>query len=126
MKQVQTQYMRRFIGAMAGYVALLFLSLAGIERWPDSIWRFALALLPLAPLGVALWAMLAFLTRQDELQQHIQLGATAFAASAAGLLTFAYGLLENVGFPPFRTIWFLPLIIMLWGIGAAIFSRKYQ
>ncbi len=126
MRKAQTLYLRRFISAMLGYVILLSLSLIGIERWPDSAWRFALALLPVTPLIVALWAILAFLLQQDELQQHIQLGATAFAASAAGLLTFAYGLLENVGFPPFRTIWFLPLIVVLWGVGVTIFSRKYQ
>jgi hypothetical protein len=62
----------------------------------------------------------------DELQQRIQLLAIGFAAGVTGLLTFSYGFLEMIGMPHLSSIWVLPMMILLWGIGMAYFSRKYQ
>lgn len=83
-------------------------------------------LLPLVPAAFALVAYLRFLSRMDELGRRIQLEALAFAFGVAGFLTFAYGFLENAGFLMLSYIWVFPLMIVLWGIGGAVASRRYR
>ena len=83
-------------------------------------------LIPLIRSAFALRAYLRFLGRMDELGRRIQLEALAFGFGAAGMLTFAYGFLENAGFPQLSYIWVFPLMIALWGIGGAIATRRYQ
>ncbi|MGH2491171.1 MAG: hypothetical protein ACRDF9_06635 [Candidatus Limnocylindria bacterium] len=43
--------------------------------------------------------------------------AVAFAFAATALLTFTYGLLENIAFPRISLTWILPLMIVLWTLG---------
>ena len=66
---------------------------------------------PLIPAAFALSAYLRFLSRIDELGGRIQLEALAFGFGAAGMLTFAYGLLENADFQQLSYIWVFPLMI---------------
>ena len=84
------------------------------------------ALTPLIPAALALSAYLRFLARMDELGRRIQLEALAFGFGAAGMLTFAYGFLENAGFPQLSYIWVFPTMIALWGIGGAIAAYRYR
>ena len=42
------------------------------------------------------------------------------------LIPFAYGFLENAGFPQLSYIWVFPVMIALWGIGGAIALRRYR
>jgi hypothetical protein len=53
------------------------------------------------------------------LQRRVQFEAVAFAFAATALLTFTYGLLENVDFPRISLTWVLPLMIVLWTAGQA-------
>jgi hypothetical protein len=66
------------------------------------------------------------LADSDELQQRLHLLAITVAAVLTGFITFTYGFLENLGFPPFPTIWILPMMITLWGLGLGYFSRRYR
>jgi hypothetical protein len=61
-----------------------------------------------------------------ELGRRIQLEALAVGFGAAGMLTLAYGFLENAGFPQLSYIWVFPTMIALWGIGGAIASYRYR
>lgn len=67
-----------------------------------------------------------YFSRMDELQRRIQLEAFAFSFGVTGIVTFSYGLLVNVGFPPISWVWIFPLMIALWGIGAGVATRRYQ
>jgi hypothetical protein len=111
---------------MLAYCIVLPVSIVIIQANPHAPWRVPLALAPVIPAVVALWAYVRFLNRLDELQRRIQLEALALAAGGTALLTFSYGFLENVGFPHLSVIWVLPLMIALWGLGAALASRKYH
>ncbi|HAF10347.1 MAG TPA: hypothetical protein DCK98_09745 [Chloroflexi bacterium] len=118
-------YTRELLIAMAAYVAAVLVT---VKLTPDvdPVLRVPFVLIPLIPSAFALRAYLRFLGRMDELGRRIQLEALAIGLGAAGMLTFAYGFLENAGFPQLSYIWVFPLMISLWGIGGAIATRRYQ
>ena len=118
-------YVREFGLAMAAYVVVLLASVSLLEMVDQPV-KTLVALVPLVPAGFALMAYLRFLTRMDELGRRIQLEALAFGFGAAGMLTFAYGFLENAGFPRISYTWVFPLMIALWGIGGAVATRRYR
>lgn len=118
-------YMREFFTAMAAYVVAVLVT---VKFTPDidPVLRVPFVLIPLIPSAFALRAYLRYLGRMDELGRRIQLEALAIGFGAAGMLTFAYGFLENAGFPQLSYVFVFPLMIFLWGIGGAIASRRYQ
>ena len=118
-------YTRELGIAMAAYVIVVLVSIKLVGGL-DQPMKTLVALTPLLPAGFALVAYLRFLNRMDELGRRIQLEALAFGFGAAGLLTFAYGFLENAGFPQLSYIWVFPLMISLWGIGGAVASYRYR
>ena len=118
-------YTRELGLAMAAYVIVVLVSIRLVGGLDQPI-KTLVALTPLIPATLALFAYLRFLGRMDELGRRIQLEALAFGFGAAGMLTFAYGFLENAGFPQLSYIWVFPLMIALWGIGGAIASYRYR
>jgi hypothetical protein len=118
-------YTREFGLAMAAYVIVVLVSIKLVGGLDQPI-RTLVALTPLIPAALALVAYLRFLGRMDELGRRIQLEALAFGFGAAGMLTFAYGFLENAGSPELSYIWVFPLMIALWGVGGAIASYRYR
>jgi len=118
-------YTRELGLAMAAYVIVVLVSIKLVGGLDQPI-KTLVALTPLVPATLALFAYLRFLSRMDELGRRIQLEALAFGFGAAGMLTFAYGFLENAGFPQLSYIWVFPLMIALWGIGGAIASYRYR
>jgi hypothetical protein len=124
-------YTREFFIAMAAYVVAVLVTVR-LTPDVDLVLRVPFVLIPLIPLiplvpaGFALRAYVRFLGRIDELGRRIQLEALAIGFGAAGMLTFAYGFLENAGFPQLSYVFVFPLMIFRWGIGGAIASRRYQ
>jgi hypothetical protein len=118
-------YTRELGLAMAAYVIVVLVSIRLVGGLDQPI-KTLVALTPLIPATLALFAYLRFLGRMDELGRRIQLEALAFGFGAAGMLTFAYGFLENAGFPQLSYIWVFPLMIALWGVGGAIASYRYR
>ena len=118
-------YTRELGLAMAAYVIVVLVSIRLVGGLDQPI-KTLVALTPLIPATLALFAYLRFLSRMDELGRRIQLEALAFGFGAAGMLTFAYGFLENAGFPQLSCIWVFPTMIALWGIGGAIASYRYR
>ena len=118
-------YVREFFIAMAAYVVAVLVT---VKLTPDvdPVLRVPFVLIPLIPSAFALRAYLRYLGRMDELGRKIQLEALAIGFGAAGTLTFAYGFLENAGFPQLSYVFVFPLMIFLWGIGGAIATRRYQ
>ncbi len=127
MDQITKRYLREFILAMAVNVVAMFLSVLLVEQTPrDSILRILWAVVPIMPIFFVLVAFLRYLGGIDELQQRIQLQAIGFSAGATSLLTFAYGLLENVGFPHLSLTYVFPAMAALWGLSLSYFSRRYK
>jgi ABC-type cobalamin transport system permease subunit len=118
-------YTRELGLAMAAYVIVVLVSIKLVGGLDQPI-KTLVAIAPLVPAALALFAYLRFLSRMDELGRRIQLEALAFGFGAAGMLTFAYGFLENAGFRQLSYIWVFPLMIFLWGVGGAIASYRYR
>jgi hypothetical protein len=112
---------------MVVYVVALIISIILLRNVTDTTVRIVLALLPVVPIGFGLRAFMLFLSQIDELGQRIQLQGIAFAAGATGMLTMTYGFLEAMlDFPHIPLIWVFPLQIVLWGLGVAFATRRYQ
>ncbi len=120
-------YTRDFLIAMAAYVIVLIIAISLINLSPASAWwRIPLAIVPIIPILFAMRVFIRFLTHMDELQRRIQLEALAFGFAGSGILTFTYGFLENVGFPHIPWLFVFPLMILFWGVGTFIASRRYS
>ena len=120
------RYVREFSITITVYVLTVIGSSLALNSLGSSAWRVPVALLPVIPVVFLLIVFLRYLSAMDELQQRIQLHAIAFAAGATALLTFAYGFLENVDFPHLSPLYVFSLMVILWGLGVAYYSRRYQ
>ena len=118
-------YTRELLIAMAAYVVAVLVTVRLTPDIDPAI-RAPFVLIPLIPSGFALRAYVRYLGRMDELGRRIQLEALAIGFGAAGMLTFAYGFLENAGFPQLSYVFVFPLMLFLWGIGGAIAARRYR
>ncbi|MBT9384170.1 hypothetical protein KM176_09895 [Pseudooceanicola sp. CBS1P-1] len=86
----------------------------------------AVSLLPVLPALGIFWVTLRDLARLDEMQRRIALEALALAYGATALLTFSYGLLENVGFPRLSMFAVWPVMGALWVLGKIIAQWRYR
>lgn len=119
-------YVIQFSAAMALYVVAVIASVSALNAYPNATWRPLVAALPVVPALFGLLAFVRFLGRMDELQQRIQLTAIGFSFGATGVLTFAYGFLQNAGFPALSWIYILPGMVGLWGVSVAVASWRYR
>lgn len=125
-----SRYLREFLPAMAGYVLSVPVSIAlmlTVELPPAA--KVLVALLPVLPMLLVVWAILRNLQRLDELQQRIQTQAICVASSVVGMLTFALGFLQNAGLlpsPRWVMLWVLPVMIWVWGVATAVIARRYR
>jgi len=129
MKSATKRYLREFIYSMIAYVLTLIPSIIAVNSlkdYPFAPARVLVALTPVVPVAFMVYFFIRYLNNIDELQQRIQLMSIGFAAGTTGLLTFSYGFLENVGFPRLSLLWVFPIMILLWGLGQAFVSRRYQ
>lgn len=126
MDKISKRYTKEFALSMAAYVVTLIGSVSLLKFMDTgSIFRIPLAIVPIVPVFFVLIAFVRYLNAIDELQQRIQLQAIGFAAGAVSLLTFGYGLLENVGFPPFSIFLVFPVMVMIWGLTSSFLSHRY-
>jgi hypothetical protein len=120
------RYLAEFGGAMTLYVVVLLGTAWVLNAYPEGQWRYAVAVLPVLPVVLVLWAVQRAMARMDELQRRVQLEGVVFASVVTGVVTFTYGFLEGVGLPHLNYIWVLPFMFALWGIGTAVAGRRYR
>ena len=125
--QVLKRYFKEFFSAIAAYVIVLIGSISVLKLFELSQpIKIIVALMPVIPIIFVITSIMRGVRDSDELQRKVQFSAIMFSAVATGFITFSYGLLENVGFPPFPTIWVLPMMFVFWGISLGYFGKKYQ
>jgi hypothetical protein len=120
------RYLREFGASMAAYTIMVPISIWLLKGHEHSSLRFVFAVLPVIPSAFAMWAAIRFFRGLDELQRRIQFEGMAFSFLGTCLISLTWGFLQNAGLPRADVIWVTPLLIMLWGLGLAISSRRYQ
>lgn len=112
------RYMLHFGGSMLAYMVVLFGSVAWLNGHDTGpLVRGLVALLPIIPGLVALWAVMVFYRSLDEFKQRLIAEAMIIAALLTGFGSFAYGFLEGaLDLPAIPTIWIFPVMIGLWGL----------
>lgn len=125
-QKAEREYTVRFLSAMAVYAVTVIASSWLIQRIDQqNLIRYPIALFPLIPSFFALAAFLRYLRQMDELQRRIQFEAFGFSFGLTGMITFTSSLLERVGVPAIDIVWVFPMLIVFWGIGVAIATRRY-
>ncbi len=112
--------------SIVAYLMVLVGTINVVKANPDAAWRYYVAVLPAIPAAFTLWFFVRALARLDELQKRIQLQALGFSLAGTALLTFGYGFLEGVGLPHLNWAFVLPLMAILWGVGAAVSTVRYR
>jgi len=126
-KQLMQRYYKELIGASIIYSSVLIVSVTLLKQYEfPQVWRVVISIAPSIPVALVILAIMRLLINSDELQQRIQLFATAFSAAVTGFVTFSYGFLENVGFPKFSTFLVFPMLVLIWGISLRFFEKRYQ
>jgi len=120
------RYLKEFGSSMAAYAVITPISIRMLRGHEHAPLGYLLAALPVIPSAFAVWGALRFFRGLDELQRRIQFEGLAFSFLATCLLTLTWGFLQNAGLPQADVIWVTPLLIMLWGLGLGIASRRYQ
>ena len=119
-------FVKWFGGVMLAYVIMLPISIFAYRSVDNAALKAVIAIAPVAPIALGLIVILRRIRGLDERERRIHFEAVAFAFAATALLTFAYGLLENVDFPPIDLTWILPFMTALWALGQAIARRRYS
>lgn len=126
-KQAMRRYFQEFFFAVFMYAVILIGSVTLLKNYDfPRIWQIVISMSPALPIAFVIIALMRLLVDIDELQQRLNLYAITFSAVLTGLLTFSYGLLENIGFPKMPTFAVFPMLFVLWGIGLGYFTKKYE
>jgi hypothetical protein len=112
--------------ALLAYLMVLVGSVVVVQANSAASWRYFVVILPVAPAAFVVWLFLRALARLDEMQKRIQMQAFGFSLGATALVTFGYGFLEGTGLPHLSWTYVLPLMAVLWALGAAIFTWRYR
>lgn len=113
MKPAQRRYSIHLAIAFLAY-ALILVTVNTYLKNSDAglMLSAALVLLPVLPVLFIIRIILQYVRSWDELQQKKYLEAVVIAFAVVGTGTFAWGFLEGIGFPPLKTIWILPLMMV--------------
>ena len=126
-KQALRFHLQQLLFATFAYFAVLIASVTLLRNFDTSkVWQVIIALTPAVPVVFIVIVLMSMLKDGDELQQRIHLYAITFSAALTGLLTFSYGLLENIGLPKLPTFAILPMLFVLWGIGFGYFTARHE
>lgn len=126
MNSANRRYLVELTATIVAYAIVLSGSIILLQRYEDSQLRIAIALAPMIPACFVPVVVVRMLRRMDELQRQIQLEALGFAFGGTAVLTFAYGFLQLVGFPPVSWFFVWPIMASLWIIGKAWATWRFR
>jgi hypothetical protein len=109
-----------------GYPALVLLSVWFLRSHPGSVWRYAVAVAPMAPVLWLAFAAVRFLHQADELERRIQLEAIAFSFVVTAVGTLSYAFLQSAGLPPLNPWWIWIVMTALWAGGVMTLKIRYR
>ena len=126
MNNARKQYRLQLGLAVVVYAFLLAVSLPLTQAYPESPWRYPLAVVPMLPFFYGIWAYVRYLRWVDELERRIALESLAIAFGGTAAITFGYGFLENVGLPHVNWMFVWPVMAGLWILGGLCARRRYE
>ena len=126
MNNARKQYNLHLGLALAVYALLLAVSLPLTQAYPESPWRYPLAVIPMFPFIYGIGAYVRYLRSMDELERRIAVESLGIAFGGTAAITFGYGFLENVGLPHVNWMFVWPVMAALWILGGMIARRRYQ
>jgi len=127
---LRRRYLREFVPAMAGYLALLVASMLLLKRLEDPALRAMAALLPVLPIALVLRAIVRYIRDADEMQRQIELEAVSIATALVSLVYMAGGFLQLakvIDVPSgVAMIWVFPLLCATYGLIKAVVARRFR
>lgn len=125
------QYLRRMMPAMFAYVILLPISMFLIRRGIDQVFvRALVALLPVLPIALILFAFIEYVRNVDEFQRKVELESIGIAALVVSLGYMSAGFLQLAKVIHFDAgaamIWVFPVLSISYGFGKLLALRRYQ
>ena len=120
------QFFRVFGTSMAGYIAMVPVSIWLLKGHEHSPLRFLFAVLPVFPSAFIMWAIIRFVCSLDEMQRRIHLDGMAFSFLGTCLISLTWGFLQDAGLPRVDVIWVPLLLVLLWAVGLSVARRRYQ
>lgn len=123
-KAVGRRYLIEMLGAMALYVAIIFLAAHWLRNQPAEPWRVLVALLPLVPVALVFVAVLRFMLHTDEMIRRVHINALAIAAGLTAFLALTWGCLEMVGLPKPSAWWTFVCLDVVWGMAAFVLRKR--
>jgi len=113
--------------ALVVALALIGLALLGKQFPAASAARIGIGVAETVVFGYLVAITLMPLSRLDELHQRIHLIAIALAFGLVGVVGTGAEFLSRAGVPmPRLGLWLWLLMVLAWGLGAAIISRRYR
>ena len=119
---------RRILALTLVYVVLFALSWPQVHATTSVATKLALALMPLVPMGMALWLIAMEVVYADELQQRVNLIALSIASAVVAALTFAAGVLCAAGLVALGgddLMWVLPALALTYAFARWLVGRRY-
>src|SRR5258708_1311303 len=126
MNVIHRRYVLELTAALASYAIVLVGSIKLLGYCGKTVWRYPVALAPVLPALTIVFVFLRLFRGVDELEQRIHLEALAFAFAGSAVATFAYGFLENAGFPRLNWTFVWPVMCVFWIVGGAIARYRYR
>ncbi|MDE2892186.1 MAG: hypothetical protein OXN86_06780 [Chloroflexota bacterium] len=126
MDHARRRFSKRMTLAFLAYAVLVALSVSLTEVFPDAIWRYPLAVIPMAPFIYGVAAYVRYLRNVDELERRMALEALAIAFGATAAITFGYGFLERVGLPHINWWWVWAVMGVSWVLAGLHTKRRYR
>ena len=130
MRAVHKRYFRELFATMAAYVLLLFCSVWVLPKVDSTPLKAVIALLPMLPLVLAMFAILRVILGQDELERRVDLESIAVGAAVTGLGFSTYALLMSADVLSHidgsaLAFWVLPTLMGTFGLAKCLFLSRY-
>ena len=121
------RYLKKLSLAFAVYFVILMTMNAILDNYtvPYAL-SIPLVLLPMAPVVYIIRVIVEYVRTWDEMQQRLYLEAAMIAFTLVGSLTFAWGFLEDIGFPELPTMWILPMMMVTLALAQWYVTHRYR
>lgn len=121
------RYLKKLSLAFAVYFIMLMSMNAVMDNYTVPLaLSIPLVLLPMIPVIFVIRIVVEYVRSWDEMQQRLYLEAAMIAFTLVASLTFAWGFLEDIGFPDLPTMWVMPLMMVTLALSQWFVCRRYR